>query len=721
MRAFSTFCLATFMIFGSVASAQVPSNDVCATAIPIACDQTISATTEQATVDNLDACGTTITAPGVWFVLQGTAAQLLISTCETHSYDTKISVFRGTCDDLVCVGGNDDGTGCNYGSSYAFTGQEATTYYILIHGYAANTGTFDLEVQCIVVPNDGCAGAIPISCNQSVSGNTVPATMDSAPACVTGIDAPGIWYTFSGVDGTVLLSTCETYNYDTRMNVYSGSCGNLTCVTGNDDVAQGILCSEIAFAANANTTYFILMQGYDDQTGQFELLMSCPSCGTPLDIGVSASDTAASVYWTSTNSGAVYNLEYGAVGFTPGTGTTVTGIVGTDGPPITLSGLTIATEYELYLHEICGTGDISGNAGPIQFTTSVFPLSANALCSGAAPLVCDSSVTGDTSLGVATPGPNCGPADITSQGLWYTFTGNGDEVTLSTCGQAMFDTRISVFTGSCSSLTCAAGGDDQAGCSGFSTRVVLPSAVGTQYWVLVHGYQQDAGLFTLSMTCAPLCSPGIPNDYCTNAQTITPTPIGECKPLSGTLECAYSSPEENPDCDPYGVVSDVWYTFNSTTSSTCTITVENITAQPVSIAIYSACNSLQYITCVVDIDAPLHLTGLELNTDYLIRVWNDGGNDAGTFILCVEAELTTGLQEQVTDQKIHIWPNPATELLQITGDARGAVVVLDPQGRVVLHSTLNASPSVMDIHELAPGMYLLKSESGDLLGRFVKN
>ena len=32
----------------------------------------------------------------------------------------------------------------------------------------------------------------------------------------------------------------------------------MTCVTGNDDVAQGILCSEIAFAANANELDFVL-------------------------------------------------------------------------------------------------------------------------------------------------------------------------------------------------------------------------------------------------------------------------------------------------------------------------------------------------------------------------------------------------------------------------------------------------------------------------------
>ncbi|MFZ1330642.1 MAG: T9SS type A sorting domain-containing protein [Flavobacteriales bacterium] len=722
MRASTLLCLSAFVLLGSLtASAQVPSNDICATAIPITCDQTISATTEQATLDSLDDCGPTITAPGVWFVFQGTAGQVLLSTCETHSYDTKISVFTGTCDELVCVGGNDDGTDCNYGSSYAFVAQDGVTYYVLVHGYEEETGTFDLELQCIEVPNDDCAGAIPIACNQTISGNTVPATLDNVADCVTGIAAPGIWYTFTGVEGTVLLSTCETYSYDTRMNVYSGSCGNLTCVIGNDDVMPDVYCSEVAFAADANTTYFILMQGYNGETGQFDLLMSCPSCGTPVNIGISPADTAALVDWTSTNTGSSFNLEYGTAGFTPGTGTTVTGVVGTNGPPLTLGGLMLGTDYEVYVQELCGIGDVSGNAGPFAFTTLSSPLPANVLCSGALPLACDSSVTGDTSLGIATPGPTCGPANITSKGLWYTFMGNGDDVILSTCGQAGFDTKISVFTGTCSSLICAAGGDDQPGCPGNSTRVVLPTVTGTSYLILVHGYQQDAGIFTMNMTCAPVCSPAVPNDDCSTAQGITPAPIGACKPYTGTLECAYASPEVNPDCDPYGTVSDVWYSFNSGTSSTCTITVENVNAQSVSIAIYSACNSLQYITCEAEIDAPLDLTGLDLNTDHFIRVWNAGGSDAGTFLLCIEAEIMIGVEEQLNDQNIHLWPNPAHELLQITGAIRGPVVVLDLQGRMVMNTSLIASPTVIDIHELAHGMYVLKSENGVLLGRFVKN
>ena len=107
--------------------------------------------------------------------------------------------------------------------------------------------------------------------------------------------------------------------------------------------------------------------------------------------------------------------------------------------------------------------------------------------------------------------------------------------------------------------------------------------------------------------------------------------------------------------------------------------------------------------------------------DSYIRIWNAGGSDAGTFLLCVEADITIGVHEQMIDQNVQLWPNPADALLQITGDLRGRVVVLDPQGRSVMHTTLIASPTVIDIQGLAPGIYLLKSGDGVLLGRFVKN
>ena len=87
----------------------------------------------------------------------------------------------------------------------------------------------------------------------------------------------------------------------------------------------------------------------------------------------------------------------------------------------------------------------------------------------------------------------------TGNGVWYTYVATGGEVTFSVCDSADFDTKISVFTGDCSALVCEAGNDDAAGCSAFTSEVVIDSSNGTEYLVLVHGFDDDAGTFDLSI------------------------------------------------------------------------------------------------------------------------------------------------------------------------------------------------------------------------------
>lgn len=45
--------------------------------------------------------------------------------------------------------------------------------------------------------------------------------------------------------------------------------------------------------------------------------------------------------------------------------------------------------------------------------------------------------------------------EFTSKGLWFTFTGTGNEIVFDTCTQLTeFEATIHVFTGNCSELTC---------------------------------------------------------------------------------------------------------------------------------------------------------------------------------------------------------------------------------------------------------------------------
>jgi len=703
--------------------AQVPANDVCSNAITVTCGQTIEGATTEATADaNAIDCFTSVQAPGVWYSIAGTGEVITVSTCTGFTYDTKLNVYKGTCGALVCVAGNDDGGDCATGSTIGFPSVVGTNYLILVQGYQGDVGNFELSVGCAPATYDYCVGATPIGCNESISGSTLEASGDNAQECVYSVQAPGVWFTFTGLTDPIQLSTCEDFDYDTRINIYRGTCDGLICVTGSDDTEGVGVCSTVFMVPDPSVTYFVLVHGYDGQIGNFSLELACQTCAGPSGIFSSATDDGAFVYWESLNPGSTYSIEYGLLGFTQGTGTVVTGTVNGSSPVAEISGLAADTEYAFYLHEECGAGDVSPTVGAYTFNTLPDPPPANAVCSGALPIACDGQVEGNTLLSFYQPAITCGAANVTSPSLWYTFTGTGATVTLSTCGAADFDTKISVYSGLCSGTICVAGADDAPDCSQNTTVVSFPTSDGATYLVLIHGYQGQAGTFTLAMTCTATCSPIAENDACANATILTSVGIGQCESVQGTNECAFATGAPNPPCDPFAPIIDVWYTFNSDDQTTHTAIFTVGTAEFVSAALYADCGSLTYIECDTEIDAPVVYADLEPDTDYYIRVWNGGGNQTGTFSMCIESDVTTGITTHNVPG-VRVYPNPASDQVTIEGATSGRMAVIDLQGRIVLiNSTTSATRMQVDISSLAPGSYLLRAldGSGTMLGRFTK-
>lgn len=709
--------VATILAFASVGFAQ-PSNDECATAIAITCGQTVSGNTTDALPDEATNCGTSIGAPGVWYVLAGTDELVTATTCPDNTYDTKINVYVGDCGTITCLVGNDDIAGGVLCSSVGFFAAAGQTYYILVQGYNGAVGSFDLAVTCEGVNEDLCEGALPIACGETLSGTTENATEDGVEECGTAITSSGVWYVLDGVDAQIAVTTCPDNQYDTKLNVYSGSCDALECVDGNDDIAQGVYCSQVVFSGEAGTTYYILVQGYDGATGDFDLAVTCATCGTPQNISVAPLDVSATVNWTSANTGAAYSIEYGPAGFTPGTGSVITGVNGVDGPPVTINGLTLLTEYDLYLQEDCGGGDVSAVAGPIAFTTLETAPEVNANCGGALPIACGGSVTGNTEDGLIASAPTCGAANITTNGLWYTFTGDGQDVTLSTCSGTAFDSKISVFTGSCADPLCVAGSDDAPDCPGNTSAITIQTIAGTNYFVLVHGYEQAQGDFTLTMTCTAPCVP-VENDQCGIPTVLSLALTGGCETSTGTNVCAFTPPTPNPPCDPYGNIVDVWYTFNTSWTTNLSLLLESAVTT-INAAVYTACDGA-YIECWNDVDAAIDLSGLPDNTDVLLRVWNGGAAQAGTFTVCVEGDFNLGLDGVASDPRIELFPVPVRDQLTVQPlDGVSSLSVIDLQGRSVMSIPVNNTSTLrLDVAALAPGSYLLLGD-GRSLGRFVK-
>lgn len=138
-------------------------------------------------------------------------------------------------------------------------------------------------------------------------------------------------------------------------------------------------------------------------------------------------------------------------------------------------------------------------AGAIEITVPLgIPANdecANATDVGQLPATVNGSTIGATFDDVGT----CGTSN-TAPGVWHTFVGTGNTVTVSTCNAADYDTKLSVFCLDCDTPTCVDGNDDGSGCSGFTSEVSVCTEMGNTYRILVHGFSAATGNYTLSVT-----------------------------------------------------------------------------------------------------------------------------------------------------------------------------------------------------------------------------
>jgi hypothetical protein len=128
--------------------------------------------------------------------------------------------------------------------------------------------------------SDLCPGATLVACGAVVTGNTTAATADVAPFCgTTDGTAGGVWYRFTGTGGTINASLCGS-TFDTKIRVYTGTCGALACTVGNDDFCG--LQSQVSWPSTLGVTYYILVHGFGAAAGNYTLSITCPPPPTPM-------------------------------------------------------------------------------------------------------------------------------------------------------------------------------------------------------------------------------------------------------------------------------------------------------------------------------------------------------------------------------------------------------------------------------------------------------
>lgn len=110
----------------------------------------------------------------------------------------------------------------------------------------------------------------------------------------------------------------------------------------------------------------IYSDGPNPTTGTILELFACPTCAGPSDVMVDeVFGESADLSWTGSGPTDTYQVEFGPIGFLPGSGTSQT----TTDEFITLTGLDENTDYDFYVSSICMNGDTSGLGCPDTFKT----------------------------------------------------------------------------------------------------------------------------------------------------------------------------------------------------------------------------------------------------------------------------------------------------------------------------------------------------------------
>ncbi len=678
-----SFFFISFFLLSKVFA--VPPNDDCSNAILIECGETLFGTTVDATPTAVGLCGTSATAPGVFYSFVGTGQSITVSLCGGGTdYDTKLGVFEGDCQNLICVGGNDDF--CGLASEVTFQSVNGVEYFFYVHGFGSAVGNFEISITC---SGGGGGGNLCSNPGSLISFNN-PTTIDQI---VVNTGSPDVI-----IDLNVSINITHTWIGDLTIFLESPS-GTSILLYDNcsfqenmdaifDDGTSPISCPPIGtFSPLQALANFIgespdgiwtlsVTDNFDGDDGILNEWCLIPTLGAPITVPNDDCADAISVECGDlvfgTTTGATTDFNAG----TCGTSVTSPGVwyklIG-DGSLVTASTCNSAsfdTKIGVYtdgcgnLTCVAGNDDFTGCAG---FTSEVsFPtddgveylilvhgfggavgdfalsitceaLANNDDCTDALPISCGQLIQGSTIGTNADNAATCVTSN-TSPGVWYSYTGTGEFVIVSTCNNADFDTKLSVYTDGCGTLTCVTGNDDAAGCFGFTSELGFLSEAGREYLVLVHGFGGATGSFTLSITCQPIL---LANDNCADVAPVVLT-NGIPATFTGTTIGATPSFEETNILGATAVWEAVTLTGN------CNILTMDYCGTGAGImetafVVYTDCpasvfsaGDFDFVTCP-DGNLTVTFTGIPAGTYYLPVVADANFNTPGDYIMNVSS------------------------------------------------------------------------------------
>lgn len=330
-----------------------------------------------------------------------------------------------------------------------------------------------------------------------ITGDNTGATAQANEVTSACTDAEHtLWYQFTPPSTCAVRISTDFPNtslHDTEIALYTATDCNdfstftfLKCDQDSGNAAPSGYTSVIEESnLIAGQTYYIQVNGWNSGQGEFmievtSLAGTCP-CDTPMATYTVVEDCA--------NSQFTVNVDISSLGFA-----TAVDILNDAGlAPTTNVG---AGQYMVgpFTPETFVTVTVDGsNYGGCDIMSSALNGCLNSICERARDLS-SLPLSGDNNL-ASSDATNCGGNSV-DNGLWYTFVGNGNDVTLIITGTNGYsDVQGAIYSGSCDALNCIddIGGESQTEAS----RTIIATEMGTNYYIIVDGYTGIHGTYNI--------------------------------------------------------------------------------------------------------------------------------------------------------------------------------------------------------------------------------
>jgi len=568
----------------SCATADCPIvPDECAEAQLLLCGESVNVDQELATSNASDpsfSCRFPFPADGfntVWFKFVATHSTAYLSTCASESTtDTLIAVYSGACGNLTEIA-------CNDNADCGFTGLLSEvcasglvvgqTYYVQVGVFSvSDAGLTTLTLSCpcptgaCCLNNGSCLttngtacdtlGGVFLGNGSSCTGlqcpNCVSATCPGGPNVIVE-NEPGCGLPTDSVNGGCNFAP---------FRIQDVQCGTVFCGSG---AFNGSSRDTDWFRITINEPSRVTMSLTADSTFLFGMISdamgnpttSCANfaavfpferaeCGIVsecLEPGTywffAAPEFSAGVVGCPTSYVASWSCQAeacAAVCPAPGSCFAPHGTGGCEDGA--------CCEAVCAIDSFCcesAWDDICSNTAFCVCEGGAGELPANDACEDAIAVTIGAPpVTGNTECASFDnpPAITCGTGGgITAPGVWYTVIGDGTQLTATTCNTTTdYDSKINIYCGDCSGLTCIAGNDDATdptcGVDDQLARVRWCSVSGTKYSILVQGAGGATGTFALRVNSSGtackggiVCETGCAQD-CVTSATLLPPPDG---------------------------------------------------------------------------------------------------------------------------------------------------------------------------------------------------